>query len=443
MAGIAFSLVSTFANISLSYAASALPNLQVTKGSLSDDVAKAGDVITFTATVKNNHRLKKAAASRTEFVLSSDATRDNADSVLGTLATKKLAPGKLVVVSGNITIPAVALGTYQILACADSSNVIKESKERDNCKLVDELLVADTSVVIPTPIPTTPPDATATAIPTTPPDATATAIPTPTSAPQIFSFSPNPIVLGPLATSFNNDEAVASMKILTVTNVSSSTSPSFYNTGYQLSPGTFGGPMASGDISSIGPDYCGTYMTLQPGQSCRMLVWWSPSSSADHVGVIRFYESGIFPVRILDSVPVTMGVPSRPYFNVGAKTFYAQGAGIVRNLDVTLRNIGDMSVGTSTLVVRAAAPSVGDGGFRIDHDYDIGNSCTTKGLLAPNDTCTVRIQFCNSAVGTKTDGWQIYQSNGLTNTPLSPIGTLTGITTAGDGDTCSGYSGER
>ena len=76
-----------------------------------------------------------AGASSTRYYLSLDTVKDAADTLLtGNRAVLALAPGATDTVMVTVTIPAATpLGTYFLLACADSLSAVAETNEGNNC----------------------------------------------------------------------------------------------------------------------------------------------------------------------------------------------------------------------------------------------------------------------------------------------------------------------
>ena len=430
------SVLGVFVCTAPSYAAPGA-NLRVTSGTVSDSAAEAGEIIDLTARVKNTGT-KTAKRHFTEFLLSADTIRDSQDTELSVVSTNKLSARKRAVVSDSVTIPVITIGAYNILACADARNNVRESNEQDNCKNIGAFEVTSTPIS-PTPTPTS-----------APPSNNPTATPTPGSS-SIFSFSVDPVVLGDQPIAPTSEELLAGWRTVTMTNISNSTSPTFDVFGYgrRISPTNDGIPSANGDITINGPTYCRSGQSLAPGDFCTMSVYWSENTQpGPHTGAIDIYHHSNPPV-LLATLPVSQTTNSRTRFDVrdvsvnnGSNAY----AGLVIGRTVTLTNVGNQAIGGSVLVVRAAVPSTGDGGFRINHSAGSdAERCTSKPIINPGDTCEVRIEFCSTRVGTSTDGWQVFSSNGLVDTPVSPLGTLSASMQPqlDIGDTCSGYSAER
>ena len=92
----------------------------------------SGGTITVSDTTTNSGG-GPAAASVTRFYLSPNSTLDSTDTPLaGVHSVPGLAAGTASTASTSLTLPAVAAGTYYIIARADDDNVVVESKETNN-----------------------------------------------------------------------------------------------------------------------------------------------------------------------------------------------------------------------------------------------------------------------------------------------------------------------
>ena len=119
-------------------------------------VALPGASFSLTDTTRNQGGLA-APNSRTNYVLSLDATRDDTDVVVGGRGAGALAAGVSSSGPSTVTIPgATGLGTYRLLVCADDLKAIPEADENNNCLVVAIIQV-------------TRPDLVATAIAVSPP----------------------------------------------------------------------------------------------------------------------------------------------------------------------------------------------------------------------------------------------------------------------------------
>jgi len=108
--------------------AEAAPDLIVSALTASNNQARQGDKVTFTATIKNQGQAS-AVASKTEFLL--DGT-----TVLGLIDTPALAPGASATVSVNWLTASAKKGQHTIKTTADKTNVVPESNEANNTKTI-------------------------------------------------------------------------------------------------------------------------------------------------------------------------------------------------------------------------------------------------------------------------------------------------------------------
>jgi subtilase family serine protease len=96
--------------------------------------AGAGLTISVSDTTRNQGG-GSAAASTTSFYLSTDATLDGSDALIGSRPVPALAPGATSVVATSLTIPAAtATGSYRIIAQADAGGVVPETSETNNTR---------------------------------------------------------------------------------------------------------------------------------------------------------------------------------------------------------------------------------------------------------------------------------------------------------------------
>ena len=104
------------------------PDLIVSNLVASNNQAKQGDKVTFTATIKNQGQ-DSAGPSKTEFKL------DN-KTVLGTIDTSPLAAGATAQVSVNWYTANAKQGPHTVVATADKANTVAESNENNNTKSI-------------------------------------------------------------------------------------------------------------------------------------------------------------------------------------------------------------------------------------------------------------------------------------------------------------------
>ncbi len=107
----------------------------------------AGLTIAVTDTTKNATGRSDAPASATTFYLSSDATLDGADSVIGSRSVGPIASGATNSGSTNVTIPAATgPGTWYVIAKADGPDVVSETSESDNTRSKSIVIGPDLTV---------------------------------------------------------------------------------------------------------------------------------------------------------------------------------------------------------------------------------------------------------------------------------------------------------
>jgi subtilase family serine protease len=98
-------------------------------------VTGAGATIAVTDTAINQGRGAAAAATFTQFYLSSFTTKTSASRLLvGARAVSAIAAAATSAGSINVSVPAdVLTGTYYLLACADDTNLLLETNDTNNC----------------------------------------------------------------------------------------------------------------------------------------------------------------------------------------------------------------------------------------------------------------------------------------------------------------------
>lgn len=111
------------------------PDLVVSAVSVSPGKVVAGGVLKVADTTRNKGR-KTAKRSVTRYALSKDKRLDRRDVVLANRAVKKLKPRKKHAAKRSVRVPAkTRVGTYWLLACADAKKKVRESRERNNCRV--------------------------------------------------------------------------------------------------------------------------------------------------------------------------------------------------------------------------------------------------------------------------------------------------------------------
>ena len=83
--------------------------------------------------VRNAGR-RRAAATRTRFLLSRDAVASADDLVLGERRTPRLRPRRESRRTLTLRLPALGPGAWTLVACADAPRRVRERRERDNCR---------------------------------------------------------------------------------------------------------------------------------------------------------------------------------------------------------------------------------------------------------------------------------------------------------------------
>ena len=110
------------------------PDLVVTSVSKPPATVGAGLGFKVVDVTKNVGR-RRARASATGYYLSSDARRGPGDKRLARRSVPRLGPGKTSKGSKVVTVPAsTPLGKYYVLACADDTRNVGESREGNNCR---------------------------------------------------------------------------------------------------------------------------------------------------------------------------------------------------------------------------------------------------------------------------------------------------------------------
>lgn len=120
------------------------PDLVATALSVSPARVMPGKIVKVSDTTRNKGR-KAAPASWTRYVLSKNKKFDSRDVRLGDRKVKRLKPGKSSKVSAKkakkVRIPSSTKpGSYFLLACADGRKKVRESNERNNCRVAKKRL---------------------------------------------------------------------------------------------------------------------------------------------------------------------------------------------------------------------------------------------------------------------------------------------------------------
>ena len=110
-------------------------DLVVTKVALTQAEAAAGELLRVSVTTRNAGR-RGAPGSRTGLFLSEDKVFSKSDTPLVVkVSAPRLGAGESARSVVQATVPAgAAVGTYRLLACADSAKAVRESNESNNCR---------------------------------------------------------------------------------------------------------------------------------------------------------------------------------------------------------------------------------------------------------------------------------------------------------------------
>ncbi|QIG42835.1 hypothetical protein G5V58_08680 [Nocardioides anomalus] len=93
-----------------------------------------------------NAGTRKAGSSTVALTVSRDATASSDDAVVGTVKAPKVKPRKKAELTATVQVPAPTVGTYYLIACADSTDKLKERKEGNNCRASAALTVSTVTV---------------------------------------------------------------------------------------------------------------------------------------------------------------------------------------------------------------------------------------------------------------------------------------------------------
>lgn len=126
-------VLATAAAVPASAAPAPRPNLIGAAVSNPPARAEVGDVVAVRTTVRNAGR---ARGPRTTVRVS--LSRDRAvggDLTVGSTAVAALAPRRATAVTTRFRVPRSASGTYYVVSCADPARRVRETAERDNCRV--------------------------------------------------------------------------------------------------------------------------------------------------------------------------------------------------------------------------------------------------------------------------------------------------------------------
>lgn len=121
--------------------------------------AVAGGTVRVQVTVRNKGK-RAVKPTRTRFYVSRDARWQKKDPAVATIRTMRLKAGKSAKATRTLRLPEnLAPGTYRIIACADVTRRVRESNEKNNCRMAKRALVVKRPAVIAPPPPVKPPPA--------------------------------------------------------------------------------------------------------------------------------------------------------------------------------------------------------------------------------------------------------------------------------------------
>lgn len=107
--------------------------------------------------VVRNAGARRAKASTTRLFLSQDRRRSSGDLLLADVAVPAIRPGRRVTTTAVTELPQIASpGAWRVIACADVKRVVRERRERNNCRASAPVEVVEGST-LGTPQPALPP----------------------------------------------------------------------------------------------------------------------------------------------------------------------------------------------------------------------------------------------------------------------------------------------
>ena len=124
------------------------PDLRVTAVTVPAEAVRGGG-FDVNDTVKNAGRVKAKRSFSVTYLLSTDTKPDSADDDLrGGRTIGKLGPKKSSTATTNVLTASVTpTGTYYVIACADSNDVIAEKHEGNNCTASTTTIELKTKVI--------------------------------------------------------------------------------------------------------------------------------------------------------------------------------------------------------------------------------------------------------------------------------------------------------
>jgi hypothetical protein len=123
--------------------ATARPDLVVSSVTQSVTSVAPGASLTLTEVTKNIGTARPRRGTTTRFYLSMDKLRSSGDKVLASVAVPRLAVRAKSTGTKLVTIPAATTTrSYYVIACADATKVVTESREGNNCRSGSALTVS-------------------------------------------------------------------------------------------------------------------------------------------------------------------------------------------------------------------------------------------------------------------------------------------------------------
>lgn len=119
-----------------------LPDLVVSAASVTPGAVAPGGVLTVRDTTRNKGK-RPARATTTRYLLSKNKKLDQGDVRLGERRVKRLRPRRSDTTRPRqVRVPArTKAGRYWLLVCADARSQVRESRERNNCRVVGRRLM--------------------------------------------------------------------------------------------------------------------------------------------------------------------------------------------------------------------------------------------------------------------------------------------------------------
>jgi hypothetical protein len=130
-------------------AAAALPDLRVRPLTAPAEAVAPGAAITVVVRTVNTGR-RRAPKSTTVVLLSRDARRGRDDVRVLRVRVRPLGRGRAAARTARLVVPAATpAGAYRLLACSDGRRVVRERRERNNCRAARRMLIVRAGAVAP------------------------------------------------------------------------------------------------------------------------------------------------------------------------------------------------------------------------------------------------------------------------------------------------------